>query len=212
VTQHLWPSVIRLWTNYTESLQKTVQGLCSTPTNDIVVRLKDDPTKEPSSGWGYKLSQVHPLRQLSLKRFSFELHTVAPNLGHSWEETFLYEEGRFRLVGLGAWPFWAFEDGAGPGVSKYGHLIVHPAQVIHQVPATYPAAALAKRVEGAVELHVVVDKEGKAKKVDLMKGDPLLVDAAIEAVRHWRFKPSTMGDMPIESVLPVIVNFQRQSH
>ena len=61
--------------------------------------------------------------------------------------------------------------------------------LIRRVSPIYPAEAAAKKVQGVVRLHVILDREGKVFQIGVVNGDPLLVSAAIEAVKQWSYKP-----------------------
>ena len=119
----------------------------------------------------------------------------------------MYQQGAFRFVGLGTLPFWSWVEGAGPSAFKNGHFVA-PMEPIYQVPPEYPSAARANHVEGVVVLRALIDKEGKVKTLELIQGDPRLVDAAMAAVKQWRYKPATIGGSPAEADTNVSVVFQ----
>jgi len=196
----------RLFSKYAGSLEKTIQDVCKTEGSGLVVRHKDEPREPTRIRQVYKLSAVRPLRELSLARFGFAIQLKGKDVG-SWEETFVYEKGAFRFIGVGAWPFWNWEEGAGPGVFEKGHFI-QPLALIHQVSPEYPLAAKVQHIEGVVVLRAIVDREGKVKKVDVVQGHPLLVDAAMEAVLQSRYKPATLGGNPIEAETTISLVFQ----
>jgi TonB family protein len=60
-------------------------------------------------------------------------------------------------------------------------------ELLHSPEAIYPAAALAKGIEGMVNLNVSVDGEGRVSKVEAASGPEELRQAAIDAVRQWQF-------------------------
>ena len=76
------------------------------------------------------------------------------------------------------------------------------------VPAVYPESAKQNRVEGTVVLQIVVDKNGKVKRLERISGDRELSDAAMEAVRHWRYQPSIVDGRRVESYKQVEMNFR----
>ncbi|MDL5054764.1 energy transducer TonB [Oscillatoria laete-virens NRMC-F 0139] len=79
-------------------------------------------------------------------------------------------------------------------------------------PPKYPAEALRKKQEGTVLLRVQVTPEGRAEEVTLSRssGHSLLDDAAIKAVRGWRFQPAKVGGFPVASTVEVPVDFRIQ--
>ena len=62
-------------------------------------------------------------------------------------------------------------------------------ELIKTVSPIYPAEASEKKVQGIVRLHVILDRDGKVSQIQVVNGDPLLVSAAIEAVKQWAYKP-----------------------
>jgi protein TonB len=62
-------------------------------------------------------------------------------------------------------------------------------QVLHRVHPTYPKQARARKLHGAVVLQAVINKQGMVDSLQLVSGDPLLAQAAADAVKQWRYKP-----------------------
>src|SRR5208282_6025140 len=60
------------------------------------------------------------------------------------------------------------------------------ARLINRVNPEYPKKARKQHVEGTVRLHAIIAKDGSIKNLMVVSGDPLLVDAALNAVRQWR--------------------------
>src|SRR5206468_1888969 len=150
----------------------------------ILVSRKDAPAKAQMVLRGDQPSQVHPVFDLPLARYLFQIQqTDAPNV--SWEETFIYEQGAFRFLGKGAWPFWTREERPDSGTAEGGHFL-RKMVPIYQVPPEYPLSARVQHLEGTVVFRAIIDKEGKVKKLEVLQGDSLLVDAAKEAARQWR--------------------------
>ncbi len=87
---------------------------------------------------------------------------------------------------------------------------VRKAQLVHHVSPVYPPGAESEGVEGTVLLEAVIDKEGRPtglKAVNSMV-DPRLVDAALEAVKQWRYNPVLLNGRPVEIVTTISVAFQ----
>ena len=124
----------------------------------------------------------------------------------SWAETFVYEQGAFRFIGLGTLPFWSWIGGAGP--TAYNGRVVPRMVPIYQIPPDYPMMARANHIEGVVTLRAIIDKEGNVKTLELIQGDPLLVDAAMTAVERWRYNPANFAGNPTEADTIVSVVFQ----
>jgi periplasmic protein TonB len=68
-------------------------------------------------------------------------------------------------------------------------------QVVHRVHPVYPKQARLKKLQGTVVLQAIINKQGKVDSLQLVSGDPLLAQAAADAVKQWRYKPySHNGD------------------
>ena len=66
---------------------------------------------------------------------------------------------------------------------------VTAASIVTQTMPEYPEKARAGRIQGEVVLHAIIDKEGKISEVQVLSGDDVLAQSALEAVRQWRYKP-----------------------
>ena len=84
---------------------------------------------------------------------------------------------------------------------------VAEANLIHDVPPQYPTEAGRARIEGAVVLMAVIDKDGTVKDVRVESGLPILAQAAIDAVRQWRYKPYVIDGQPVEVDSRITINF-----
>lgn len=70
--------------------------------------------------------------------------------------------------------------------------------LIHKVEPTYPLLAKSARIQGNVVLRAIIDKEGNIQDLQLASGHPMLVPAATEAVRQWRYRPYLLNGQPVE--------------
>jgi protein TonB len=59
-----------------------------------------------------------------------------------------------------------------------------------------------------VEFEAVIGKDGTIQELKVLSGRPLLVKAALEAVRQWRYQPTLLNGEPIEVVTEITVNFK----
>jgi protein TonB len=84
---------------------------------------------------------------------------------------------------------------------------VAAANLDHQVKPQYPPLARAARVQDYVILQAVISKTGTIEDLKVLRGHPLLNEAAMEAVRQWRYRPQTLNGLPIEVVTTITVNF-----
>ncbi len=95
-------------------------------------------------------------------------------------------------------------------VSKQGASL-QMGQLISRVEPVYPEDAQRQRIEGVVKLHVIIDRDGNIQDIDKMTGPPLLIAAAANAVRQWRYKPTSLGGQPVEAGVDVTVVFRLQT-
>jgi len=79
--------------------------------------------------------------------------------------------------------------------------------LIHRVQPEYPALAKQARIQGTVVLRAVINREGTIQDLQVLSGHPLLVQAAINAVRQWRYRPYYLNDQAVEVETQVTVNF-----
>ena len=90
---------------------------------------------------------------------------------------------------------------------RVGGGLVAPAKTRHVAPI-YPPVALAARQEGLVILEAVIGENGGVRDVRVLRSIPLLDQAAVDAVRQWRFTPTLLNGEPVPIVMNVTVNFQ----
>lgn len=79
--------------------------------------------------------------------------------------------------------------------------------LINRVDPVYPVIAMRARIEGTVQLRTVVSKQGTIENLQLITGHPLLIPAAMDAVKQWRYRPYLLNGEPVEVETVVIVNF-----
>ncbi len=84
---------------------------------------------------------------------------------------------------------------------------VQQANLIYSPKPVYPPLAKQARIQGVVRLNAVVSKEGTVENLDAASGHPLLVPAALDAVRQWVYRPTLLNGEPVEVVTVVDVNF-----
>lgn len=89
---------------------------------------------------------------------------------------------------------------------RVGGLIRAP-EKIRDVAPRYPAIAQSAGVEGLVILEAVIGENGSVQNVRVLRGKPLLDEAAADAVRQWRFTPTLLNGQPVPIVMTVTVSF-----
>jgi len=83
--------------------------------------------------------------------------------------------------------------------------------LIHRLEPSYPALARAARVQGDVVLTAVISVNGEIENLQLVSGHPMLVPAAISAVKQWRYKPYLLNGQPVEVETTITVIFSLSS-
>lgn len=79
---------------------------------------------------------------------------------------------------------------------------------VHYVDPEYPEIARKVRKEGPVILEAIIAKDGRVKDLKVLKSQPFqLTEAALEAVRQWRYSVSTLNGKPVEVKMTVTVIF-----
>ncbi len=86
------------------------------------------------------------------------------------------------------------------------HAQVAP-RLIRRVEPVYPAVAKAMWIQGIVRLAAAIEEDGTVMGVKLISGHPLLAGAAMDAVKHWRYRPAERGGLPVRVVIPVELRF-----
>ena len=84
---------------------------------------------------------------------------------------------------------------------------VRPPELIHDVRPAYPALAKQIRAQGVVRIEAIISRDGIVRDARVVSGHPLLVAAALDAVRQWRYRPTVLNDQPVEVALALEVNF-----
>jgi len=82
-----------------------------------------------------------------------------------------------------------------------------PATPIHRVEPPYPPLAKAAGISGRVELLGVLGTDGRIHELKVVSGHPLLIQAAVDAVKQWIFAPTILNGQAVEVQAPIQVNF-----
>ena len=79
--------------------------------------------------------------------------------------------------------------------------------LVHKVQPAYPQIARMAHVQGLVQLHAIISKDGTIENLVVESGQPMLVKAAIDAVQQWRYRPYLLNHEPVEVETEITVNF-----
>jgi len=78
----------------------------------------------------------------------------------------------------------------------------------HDVEPVYPSEARERHITGDVLLRILIDTSGNVTNVRVEKGEPILVDAAVEAVKKWKYRPYVLDGEPVEMDAPILIKFR----
>jgi len=84
---------------------------------------------------------------------------------------------------------------------------IQAAKLLVMIQPDYPLMAKQARIQGAVHMTAIIDREGKITEVKVLDGNPLLVEAARCAVAKWRYRPTFLHGEAVEVVTNIVVKF-----
>ena len=74
---------------------------------------------------------------------------------------------------------------------------IDPAMLVHRVEPVYPTLAKQLGRAGKVELRAVIAADGTIQSLQVVSGDPLFYQSALDAVRQWRYRPTVLNGAPV---------------
>jgi protein TonB len=92
---------------------------------------------------------------------------------------------------------------------RVGGDIKEPKKIRDQKPV-YPAIAMTAKVQGIVIIEATIGKDGSVTNAKVLRSQPLLDQAALDAVKQWKFTPTLLNGVPVEVIMTVTVNFTLQ--
>ncbi|HXJ87586.1 MAG TPA: energy transducer TonB [Candidatus Binatia bacterium] len=84
---------------------------------------------------------------------------------------------------------------------------ISQALLLTKVVPVYPPLARQARIQGEVVLDAIISRDGTVERLTALSGHPMLVPAAIDAVKQWRYKPYVVDGKPVPIETHVTVNF-----
>lgn len=109
-----------------------------------------------------------------------------------------------EIAALRAMPTVQACEGRAP--VRVGNEIKAPMRT-NDVHAAYPAEAMRQKIEGVSVIEVIIDCTGAVSDARVLRGEPILNAAALDAVRQWRYTPTLLNGMPVPVVMTVTVSF-----
>jgi protein TonB len=92
------------------------------------------------------------------------------------------------------------------GPVRVGGKISEPRK-LRNIPPVYPEVAKAARIQGVVVLEATIDPAGRVDNVRVLRGIPMLNEAAMDAVKKWVYSPTLLNGTPVPVIMTVTVNF-----
>jgi protein TonB len=87
---------------------------------------------------------------------------------------------------------------------------VKPARMVSSVPPLYPAMAKTQHVAGDVRVDALIDATGRVTTMKVVSGPSLLQQAAMDALRQWKYQPATLDGKAVAMHLTVTIQFRLQ--
>ena len=85
---------------------------------------------------------------------------------------------------------------------------IRQAELLHRRDPEYPKLARESGASGVVELMATIGTDGHVKGVQVVRGHPLLRQAAVDAVKQWIYRPTLLNGTPVETQTQVLLNFR----
>jgi protein TonB len=85
---------------------------------------------------------------------------------------------------------------------------IKPPVKVKDVAPTYPRIALAAQVQGIVIVEATIGPDGKVQEARILRPNPFLDAAALDAVRQWEYTPTLLNGIPVAVIMTVTVNFR----
>lgn len=179
-----------------------------------------------------KNGKVESAKSVECASCSFLLGTVAAAAVQKWEYQPTTLDGkparvsswvafRFRLEGEPSIEVLTKSESSTPAVKPPGpppprvatpHMIrissgVAEGNLISKVDPEYPQMAKVAHVQGDVVIQCIIDHQGEIAAAKAVSGHPLLVQAALDAVKQWKYRPYLLNGQPVEVETTVTVRF-----
>lgn len=87
---------------------------------------------------------------------------------------------------------------------------VKPVQLVSSVQPVYPQMARSQRISGDVKIDALIDENGRVTGMKVVSGPVLLHQAAMEALRQWKYRPATLDGKAVSMHLVVTIQFRLQ--
>lgn len=165
------------------------------------------PLTAPAAGISNPILQSAPVPTM-VSHFSSEEPSL-PALDFPGED----EPGAIRVTDLASMPLLVAPPPIAPPGQQEKHRVkmsegLLEAQLISRIDPKYPFLAIQTKTQGTVRLHAIINRDGRITSLDAVSGHPLLVKAALDAVREWRYRPTLLNGEPVEIETSITVIFR----
>jgi len=79
--------------------------------------------------------------------------------------------------------------------------------ITHKVNPKYPKEARERGIQGDVLLQATIDTQGNLTNLKAVQGDPVLVEAAMDAVKKWKYRPYILNGEPVDVDTTIKIQF-----
>jgi protein TonB len=93
-----------------------------------------------------------------------------------------------------------------PALVRASTLIKQPKKIVDVQPI-YPRVARDAHIEGLVIIEAIIDERGHVTNARVLRSAPMLDQAALTAVRQWRYTPTMLNNVPVSVIMTITVNF-----
>jgi TonB family protein len=139
-------------------------------------------------------------RPLKTEPASSQLQPIAPSIFDGITPPIGSSTDRFPLVGPNV---------PGPvAPQSESNARLQAAVLVQRVAPLYPEVAKQNRLEGDIRVSATIGKDGVPTNLNVVSGNPILVPAALAAIKQWRYRPATLDGEPVETSTTVNVSFQ----
>jgi protein TonB len=82
-------------------------------------------------------------------------------------------------------------------------------KIIRQMPVTYPSNAKRSGIEGRVIVRILIGKNGKAEKMEVVESEPegIFDEAALKSLKYWQFRPGILGGELVPTWVKIPLTF-----
>jgi protein TonB len=80
-------------------------------------------------------------------------------------------------------------------------------QLRHKVDPVYPWDARVNHLTGDVLIRIIIDQQGNVSNMTVIRGDPILIESVIKAVKQWKYRPYILNGEAIEMDAPILIKY-----